>query len=124
MLPSRRLGAGVQCASGGGPGQPLHRGVQLVHPPNDKAEAEPTLAALSPELGTPPAAALDNGFWSEPNLAALEKRPVEPYIATGREPHHQSWQERFATEPAPPPENASAQVKMAYKLRTEIGQAS
>ena len=95
----------------------------LSNHPNDKAEAEPTLAALSPELGTPAAAALDNGFWSEQNMAALEKRHVEPYIATGREPHHQSWQERFATEPEPPPENANAQVKMAYKLRTEIGQA-
>ena len=95
----------------------------LSNHPNDKAEAEPTLAALSPELGMPAAAALDNGFWSEQNIAALEKRHVEPYIATGREPHHQSWQERFATEPEPPPENANAQVKMAYKLRTEIGQA-
>jgi transposase len=95
----------------------------LSNHPNDKAEAEPTLAALPPELGTPEAAALDNGFWSEKNLAALEKRHIEPYIATGREPHHQSWQERFAAEPEPPPENASAQVKMAYKLRTEIGQA-
>ncbi len=95
----------------------------LSNHPNDKAEAEPTLAALPAELGTPAAAALDNGFWSEQNMAALEERHIEPYIATGREPHHQSWQERFAAEPEPPPENASAQVKMAYKLRTEIGQA-
>jgi len=95
----------------------------LSNHPNDKAEAEPTLAALPSELGTPAAAALDNGFWSEQNMAALEERHIEPYIATGREPHHQSWQERFAAEPEPPPENASAQVKMAYKLRTEIGQA-
>jgi hypothetical protein len=95
----------------------------LSNHPNDKAEAEPTLAALPSDLGTPPAAALDNGFWSEPNLAALEKRHIEPYIATGREPHHQSWQERFAAEPEPPAEDASAQVKMAYKLRTEMGQA-
>jgi len=95
----------------------------LSNHPNDKAEAEPTLAALSPELGTPAAAALDNGFWSEQNLAALQERHIEPYIATGREPHHQSWQERFAAEPEPPADNASPQVKMAYKLRTEIGQA-
>ena len=74
-------------------------------------------------MGTPAAAALDNGFWSERNLAALDARQIEPYIATGREPHHQSWQERFAAEPAPPAEDASPQVKMAYKLRTEIGQA-
>jgi transposase len=90
---------------------------------NDKAEAEPTLAALPPALGIPEAAALDNGFWSEQNRTALEERHIEPYIATGREPHHQSWQERFAAEPEPPAEDASPQVKMAYKLRTEIGQA-
>jgi len=95
----------------------------LSNPPNDKAEAEPTLAALPAELGTPTAAALDNGFFSEKNIAALAERHIEPYIATGREPHHKSWQERFAAEPEPPPENASPQVKMAYKLRTEIGQA-
>jgi transposase len=95
----------------------------LSNHPNDKAEAEPTLAALSPDLGTPEAAALDSGFWSEKNLAALAKRHIEPYIATGREPHHMSWQERFAAEPEPPAEDASPQVKMAYKLRTEIGQA-
>ena len=89
---------------------------------NDKAEVAPTLAALAPELGTP-AAALDNGFWSEQNLAALEQRQIEPYIATGREPHHQSWQARFAGEPEPPPADASSQVKMAYKLHTAAGQA-
>jgi transposase len=95
----------------------------LSNHPNDKAEAEPTLEALPPALGTPDAAALDNGFWSEQNLAALAKRHIESYIATGREPHHPSWQERFAAEPEPPADDASPQVKMAYKLRTEIGQA-
>lgn len=95
----------------------------LSNHPNDKAEVEPTLAALPPELGTPAAAALDNGFFSEKNITALTERQIEPYIATGREPHHKSWQERFAAEPESPAANASLQVKMAYKLRTEIGQA-
>ena len=66
----------------------------LSNHPNDKAEVEPTLATLAPELGTPPAAARDNGFFSPANIAALERRQIEPYIATGREPHHQSWQAR------------------------------
>jgi transposase len=95
----------------------------LSNHPNDKAEAAPTLEALPTALGTPEAAALDNGFWSEKNLAALAERHIEPFIATGREPHHKSWQARFAAEPEPPAEDASPQVKMAYKLRTEIGQA-
>jgi hypothetical protein len=95
----------------------------LSNHPNDKAEVAPTLDALPAELGAPAAAALDNGFFSATNIAALEERHIEPYIATGREPHHKSWQARFAAEPEPPPENASPQVKMAYKLRTQIGQA-
>jgi transposase len=95
----------------------------LSNHPNDKAEVAPTLDALPPALGVPPAAALDNGFFSEKNIAALAEHHIDPYIATGREPHHKSWQERFATEPEPPAENASLQVKMAYKLRTQIGQA-
>ncbi len=95
----------------------------LSNHPNDKAEALPTLDALAPELGQPAAAALDNGFFSEANIAGLEARGIEPYIATGREPHHQSWQALVAEQPAPPPDDATPTVKMAYKLQTDIGQA-
>jgi len=90
---------------------------------NDKNEAVPTLDALPPQLGTPTAVAMDNGYFSESNIAACEARGIEPYIATGREPHHQSWQEYFDQEPEPPPDDATPSVKMAYKLRTAIGQA-
>jgi len=95
----------------------------LSNHPNDKQEALPTLDALAPELGQPEAAALDNGFFSEANIAGMEARGIEPYIATGREPHHQSWQALVAELPVPPPTDASPKVKMAYKLQTEIGQA-
>lgn len=95
----------------------------LSNHPNDKREAEPTLAALSPRLGTPAAAALDNGYFSPATFQACEQRGIEPYIATGRDPHHQSWQTRFDQQPEPPPADAGPKVKMAYKLQTEIGQA-
>ncbi len=95
----------------------------LSNHPNDKAEALPTLDALAPELGQPLAAALDNGFFSEANIAGMEARGIEPYIATGREPHNKSWQERVADQPAPPPADATPIVKMAYKLKTDIGHA-
>jgi hypothetical protein len=95
----------------------------LSNHPNDKREAEPTLAAISPNVGTPPAAALDNGYFSPATLQACEQRGIDPYIATGREPHHQSWQTWFDEQPEPPPEEASPKVKMAYKLQTTIGQA-
>jgi transposase len=93
----------------------------LSNHPNDKAEAEPTLAALSPDLGQVDAAALDNGYFSPATLKACEQRGIEPYIATGRETQHQSWQTFFAQESEPPPDTASPKVKMAYKLQTDIG---
>jgi hypothetical protein len=95
----------------------------LSNHPNDKQEAEPTVDAIAPQVGKPKAAALDNGYFSEANVAALERRGIEPYIATGREPHHKSWRSFFDERPEPPPEDASPKVKMAYKLQTEIGQA-
>jgi transposase len=95
----------------------------LSNHPNDYAEMEPTLDAIPAELGTPDAAAMDNGYFSTDNITACEARGIAPYIATGREPHHRSWTAYFAKLPASPPEDASPTVKMAYKLQTEIGKA-
>jgi transposase len=98
-------------------------GSALSNHPNDSQEAEPTLEAIAPALGTPDAAALDAGYFGPATLAACARRGIEPYIATGRDPHHPSWQQRFAPLPDLPPEDASSQVKMAYKLKTALGKA-
>ena len=90
---------------------------------NDKKEAVPTVEAIDERLGHPAAAALDNGYYSESNIAALEGLGIDPYIATGREPHHKNWREYFEQQVEPPAETASVKEKMAYKLRTEIGKA-
>jgi hypothetical protein len=95
----------------------------LANPPNDPAEALPTLDAIPLALGTPQAGALDQGSCSATNIAAMEARDMEPYIATGRIPHHPSWPSYCAQQPAPPPADASPKVQMAYKLQTEIGGA-
>lgn len=95
----------------------------LSNHPNDKQELEPTLDALPSDLGQVDAAAADNGYFSAKNIMACIKRGVDPHIATGREPHHRSWQTFFVQEPAPPPDDASPAIKMAYKLQTDIGQA-
>ncbi len=95
----------------------------LSNHPNDSQEAEPTLDAIPSVVGLPQAAALDAGYAGPATLAACEKRCIEPYIATGRDPHHPSWDQRFAPLSDPPPEEASSQVKMAYKLRTVLGKA-
>ena len=95
----------------------------LSNHPNDKREAEPTLEALSPRLGQPVAAALDNGFFSEHNILAFEQRGIEPYIATGREAHHIDLNTLLGKTFPVPPDDATPLEKMAHKLSTEIGQA-
>lgn len=98
-------------------------GWALSNHPNDSQEAEPTLTTIPLAIGTPTAAALDTGYSGSATLAACAKRGIEPYITTGRDPHHPSWQQRFAPLPAPPPDDASALVKMAYKLKTAVDKA-
>lgn len=95
----------------------------LSNHPNDKQEALPTLAGLPAELGKPKAVAMDNGYFSANNIAACQELGIEPYIATGREPHHKDWHTFFAQLPEPPGEEATPKEKMAYKLLTDIGQA-
>lgn len=79
--------------------------------------------SISPTIGVPKAAALDAGYVGPATLSACARRGTEPYIATGRDPHHPSWQQRFAELPDPPPQDASPQVKMAYQLKTALGKA-
>ena len=44
------------------------------------------------------------GHFSETNVMQCAAAKIEPLIATGRQPHHPSWRERFAA-PLPAPEN-------------------
>jgi transposase len=97
-------------------------GTSLSNHPNDQAEIAPTLDAIPVALGRPQAAALDTGYFSEANVRLLAERQITAYIATGREPHHKSWRERFAAAPTPPPADASLKEQMAYQLKTAVGQ--
>jgi transposase len=98
-------------------------GFSLSNHANDQHEVAPTLASIPEELGRVSAAALDAGFFSEANIEALEADKIEPYIATGRDPHNRGWRAYFADAGDPPPADASAKEKMAYKLRTALGKA-
>jgi hypothetical protein len=95
----------------------------LSNHPHDQAEAIPTLDAIPAALGKPQASALENGYFSATNIAAMEARDIDPSIATGRAPHHASWWSYLAQQPMPPPADARPKVQMAYKLQTEIGRA-
>jgi transposase len=98
-------------------------GTSLSNHPTDQAEIVPTVEALPVELGPPEAAALDQGYFSAANITVLERLGIEPYIATGREPHQLNWEAYFAEAPTPPCSDASPKEQMAFKLRTEIGRA-
>ena len=90
---------------------------------NDKQQLEPMLNKINelPEgLGKAETLLADNGYFSEANVKACEAAKVEPLIATGREAHHPSLNERFAEAP-PPPENPTAVEAMAYRLKTPEG---
>ncbi len=97
-------------------------GHSLSNHVNDYAEVVPTVAAIPPALGTPEAAALDNGYFSEPNIRALEGRGIAPYIATGRDAHRPGWPASCAGAPTPPA-GASLKERMAYTLTTACGRA-
>jgi transposase len=97
--------------------------VDVSQAPNDKQQIKPMLDELNElpdEIGTPATLLADNGYFSEANVAACEAAGIEPMIATGRELHHPSLQERFANAP-PAPENPTPVEAMAHRLRTPEG---
>jgi hypothetical protein len=95
----------------------------LCNHTNDKQAALPTMDTMPPQLGKPKAANLDTGYFSQDNIKGLQARGIDPYIATGRSPHHRGWRAHFLDNPDPPEDDASVKVQMAYKLRTAIGKA-
>src|SRR5438093_1683562 len=97
---------------------------------NDKQQAEPVAHATLANLaqagierpkdasGTPQAipATLDNGYYSEAAVAALETLGFDPYSATVRQPHHVPQAEAPETP-------GTVQERMAAKVRTPEGKA-
>jgi hypothetical protein len=95
----------------------------VVQAPTDKQQLEPMLGALKnlPDaIGQPDTLLADNGYFSGANVTACEAAGIEPMIATGREVHHPSLDERFAAAP-PAPENPTSVEAMAHRLRTPEG---
>lgn len=92
---------------------------------NDKQELEPALrnlSRLSEALGTVTDILADTGYYSEANVGLCEEKKVTPYIAVGRQGHHQPLMERF-TDPPPLPDDADAVETMRHRLKTKLGKA-
>jgi len=90
---------------------------------NDKREVEKTLEnleALESTIGKPNAMIADAGYYSAENVACCTARGIEPYIASGREPHHPPLAERL--RPVEPLAGAASDVeRMKQRLRTIEG---
>jgi transposase len=87
----------------------------------DVGELLPQVTAIGRTLRQRPKRVLaDAGYCSDENLHELERRDIDAYIATGRQPHGQ-W-----LAPAPrgrPPAGLTRRERMARKLRTLAGRA-
>ena len=92
---------------------------------NDKQEIVPMVAALEQlpaAVGKVDDVLADNGYYSADNVQTCVTRGLTPYVAAGRDPHHPSLAERFATDPLPP-EDADPVTTMKHRLRTQSGKA-
>ncbi|HSD33583.1 MAG TPA: IS1182 family transposase [Gemmatimonadales bacterium] len=87
----------------------------------DVGELVPQVTAIGRTMQQRPTQVLaDAGYCSEENLHELERRGIDAYIATGRQPHG-DW-----LAPAPrgrPPAGLTRRARMARKLRTLAGRA-
>jgi transposase len=94
----------------------------VTQAPNDKQQLEPMLdkiAELPEALGKVGELLADNGYFSEGNVNACAAAEIDPVIATGREAHHPSLDERFAAPP--PPEEPTPLEAMEHRLKTPEG---
>ena len=100
-------------------------GTHVTQNPNDKQEMEPAvaeLAQLPASLGAVERLAADNGYGSAHNVEILVEHGIEPFIALGRQPHHEALEERLAPVPEAP-QNPDAVGAMKHRLKTKEGQA-
>jgi transposase len=105
---------------------------EVTNQANDKQQAVPMAQATldnlnAAEIERPTAAdgtpvplpnTADTGYFSEQAVGDLETMGIDPYIATGRQKHHEVPAALAAGKPAPA---ATAQEKMQHKLRTATG---
>lgn len=97
---------------------------------NDKQELAADVAAISPVVKAEVQAVLaDSGFYSEAMVRAVEQPSAGPasgltvYAAVAKQSHHKSVADLLPQpEPEPLGENASAQEKMAHRMKTQAGQ--
>jgi hypothetical protein len=134
---AEQLEASIMPVSGGGfeqaynaqatltMGSLLIVGTHVTQNSNDQQEMEPAVAerAKRPEtLGAVVRMAADHGYGSAHHVAILVEQGIEPFIAVGRQPHHEALEERLAAVPEAP-NHPDAVGAMKHRLKTKEGKA-
>jgi hypothetical protein len=92
---------------------------------NDKLELAPAvenLCSLPGSLGSVDTLSADTGYFSRNNVEQCKSKNIIPYIATEREQHNATPEERF-TEPEPLVAPADPVTEMKHRLKTTVGKA-
>lgn len=100
--------------------------VDVTDAPNDKQQVTPLVAqlqALPDGLNQPTQFLADTGYFSQANVEACEAAGMEPFIAVGREHHHQDWRSRFEDAPTSAEAPVTAVEKMKHTLKTCSGRS-
>jgi transposase len=105
-------------------------GQRVSQAPNDKQEPGPTVAAISPAVGTVAAVLADSGFFSEAAVRQMEQTPAGTpsgttvYAPLDKTSHHRSVADlEPKPEPAAPAPGASVSEVMRHRLKTRAGRA-
>jgi transposase len=84
----------------------------------DVQQLQPAVVSIERTLKKRPQSVLaDAGYWSEENVRALEKKRIEPFVATGRQKHG----ETTASPRGRPRKDMTLRERMARKLLTVRG---
>jgi transposase len=88
---------------------------------NDKKQTIPMVEAIEAQAEqTPQQLLADSGYCSDENLKILEDKPIDVYIATGRQKH---GKKTAACKRGPLPQGATRVDKMTRKLQRKAGAA-
>jgi transposase len=99
---------------------------RVTNAPNDKEQLPPTAAAIPAEvIGSVGAVLVDNGFYSEEAVKAVEANgQTVVYAAVEKTGHHRCVADlEKKADPPPPPAGASPSEIMRHRVRTREGKA-
>ena len=107
-------------------GSMLVLGQRVTDRVNDKAQLEPTVAAIDPTIRQVTAVLADTGYYADSAIQKVtQSTSATCYVATGKQPHHRSVEAVLNPLAEPPPllPGATPAEVMSHLLATPAGKA-